>query len=75
MAELALYCPKCHAVMVSILRDGIVVEQCAACRGIFVSEPELGRIFEGAATGGVSPLVSSGYGYPEQAYEGRHRRI
>lgn len=73
MAEVAVHCPKCHAVMVILHRDGFMIEQCAVCRGGFLSEPELGRLFEAAGHLGP-PLPPVHNGHPRHPYEGRHRR-
>ncbi|MCW2898251.1 MAG: hypothetical protein JWO67_516 [Streptosporangiaceae bacterium] len=85
MAEVALHCPKCHAGMASFQRSGIVVEQCATCRGVFLGEAELARLLDGGVPGPVAhpgpvgppgpPVAGPGVnGYPRQVYEGRHRR-
>lgn len=34
-------CPKCHGAMRTYERNGIHVEQCADCRGIFLDRGEL----------------------------------
>lgn len=36
-----LTCPKCHGQMHSYERNGITVDQCAECRGIFLDRGEL----------------------------------
>lgn len=36
-----LSCPKCHAAMNTINRNGIHIEQCSDCRGIFLDAGEL----------------------------------
>ncbi|GAA2117642.1 zf-TFIIB domain-containing protein [Actinomadura alba] len=79
MAEVALHCPKCHAGMASFRRSGILVEQCATCRGVFVTEAGLARLIDAGGTGHAmhaapSPGGTSANGYHRQAYEGRHRR-
>ncbi|MEZ5233705.1 MAG: zf-TFIIB domain-containing protein [Acidimicrobiales bacterium] len=34
-------CPKCQAVMRTVNRDGMHIEQCTSCRGIFLDAGEL----------------------------------
>jgi Zn-finger nucleic acid-binding protein len=68
MADAILRCPKCHAGMMSFQRDGVVIDQCAACRGVFLGEGALTRLIEGAG----APLPPNGSA--KQIYEGRHRR-
>ena len=42
MAELV--CPKCGSDMRSYERNGITVDQCTGCRGIFLDRGELERL-------------------------------
>jgi Zn-finger nucleic acid-binding protein len=36
-----MICPKCAAVMHSFERNGVTVEQCIECRGLFLDRGEL----------------------------------
>ncbi|MFJ6751556.1 MULTISPECIES: zf-TFIIB domain-containing protein [unclassified Streptomyces] len=36
-----MQCPKCHAPMQTYNRNGVQIEQCAGCRGIFLDYGEL----------------------------------
>ncbi|GAA3490523.1 MULTISPECIES: zf-TFIIB domain-containing protein [Streptomyces] len=36
-----MHCPKCHAPMHTFNRNGVQIEQCANCRGIFLDYGEL----------------------------------
>jgi uncharacterized protein len=88
MADAILRCPRCHAGMMSARRDGVVFDQCGACRGVFLAEGDLTRLIESAAavpgvvSGVVAGAVSSAVpaavappnAYSKQVYEGRHRR-
>ena len=50
-----LACPKCRGTMVSYERNGITVEQCGDCRGVFLDRGELERLIaaqEGEVAGG-----------------------
>ena len=54
-----LTCPKCHGTMRTYERNGVHVDQCADCRGIFLDRGELDRLIDaetawhgGAASGG-----------------------
>jgi Zn-finger nucleic acid-binding protein len=38
---MTLICPKCHGTMRSYERNGVTIEQCAECRGIFLDRGEL----------------------------------
>ncbi len=53
-----LICPKCHGVMRTYSRGGLVVELCEDCRGIFLDKGELERLID-AEGGGWSGIVST----------------
>ncbi|MGW7418393.1 TFIIB-type zinc ribbon-containing protein [Streptomyces sp. NPDC054863] len=36
-----MHCPKCHAPMHTYNRNGVQIEQCSNCRGIFLDYGEL----------------------------------
>ncbi|MFJ7528921.1 zf-TFIIB domain-containing protein [Streptomyces griseus] len=36
-----MQCPKCHALMNTYNRNGVQIEQCSGCRGIFLDYGEL----------------------------------
>lgn len=42
-------CPKCQAAMRAYERNGIVIEQCTECRGIFLDRGELDTLIATAA--------------------------
>ena len=44
MAELT--CPKCHGSMRAYERNGVTVDQCTECRGIFLDRGELERLMD-----------------------------
>jgi Zn-finger nucleic acid-binding protein len=52
-----LTCPKCHGAMRTYERNGVHVDQCADCRGIFLDRGELDRLIdaENAWHGGAAP--------------------
>ncbi|MFP5370088.1 MAG: zf-TFIIB domain-containing protein, partial [Actinomycetes bacterium] len=52
-----LTCPKCHGTMRTYERNGVHVDQCADCRGIFLDRGELDRLVdaETAWHGGARP--------------------
>ena len=52
-----LTCPKCHGPMRTYERNGVHVDQCADCRGIFLDRGELDRLIdaENAWHGGTTP--------------------
>ena len=38
---MTMQCPKCHAPMQTYNRNGVQIEQCSGCRGIFLDYGEL----------------------------------
>ena len=45
-----LTCPKCHGTMRTYERNGVHVDQCAECRGIFLDRGELDRLIDAENT-------------------------
>jgi uncharacterized protein len=41
-----LVCPKCGSEMRSYERNGVVVDQCTGCKGIFLDRGELERLVD-----------------------------
>ena len=41
-----LTCPKCHGTMRTYERNGVHIDQCAECRGIFLDRGELDRLID-----------------------------
>jgi Zn-finger nucleic acid-binding protein len=39
-------CPKCHSQMRQYERNGVTVDQCGECRGIFLDRGELERLID-----------------------------
>ena len=68
-----LTCPKCHGTMRTYERNGVHVEQCSDCRGIFLDRGELEHLIdaenawhgrEGGGHGGAPSPGTPGYGPP-----------
>ena len=45
-APTALNCPKCNGTMRAYERNGVVIDQCGDCRGIFLDRGELERLVD-----------------------------
>jgi uncharacterized protein len=41
---MSLLCPKCHNVMHQYERNGVVVDQCTECKGLFLDRGELEKL-------------------------------
>ena len=60
-----LTCPKCHGTMRTYERNGVHVDQCAECRGIFLDRGELERLIDAETAwhdGGRSSAAASSSG-------------
>ncbi|MCK9921905.1 zf-TFIIB domain-containing protein [Frankia sp. AgPm24] len=72
-----LQCPKCHAAMRTYNRNGVQIEQCDGCRGIFLDYGELEALtrLEGqwsqpaAPPPPAAPYPPAG-GYPQAGHYG-----
>ena len=60
-----LTCPKCHGTMRTYERNGVHVDQCTDCRGIFLDRGELDRLIDAENNwhegGGRKPAAASGH--------------
>ncbi len=61
-----MQCPKCHAPMHTYNRNGIQIEQCSGCRGIFLDYGELEALtrLEAQWTQQMPPAAPGPQGYP-----------
>ena len=57
MRTAQMTCPKCSGAMRAYDRNGITIERCTECRGVFLDRGELDRLIdaEGAAYGEREP--------------------
>jgi uncharacterized protein len=66
-----LTCPKCGGAMRGYERNGVVVDQCTECRGIFLDRGELERLVD--AEGAYYDEREESRGRPEHREEERDR--
>ncbi|MFJ3175539.1 zf-TFIIB domain-containing protein [Streptomyces roseus] len=65
-----MQCPKCHAMMHTYNRNGVQIEQCGNCRGIFLDYGELEALtrlesqYTGGQYGQVPPPAAPPAPYP-----------
>ncbi|MEV0778788.1 zf-TFIIB domain-containing protein [Streptomyces sp. NPDC050433] len=63
-----MQCPKCHAAMHTYNRNGVQIEQCSGCRGIFLDYGELESLTRlEAQWGQQAPPPPAAPGYPAPA--------
>jgi len=82
---MSLTCPKCGGQMRSYERNGVTIDQCTECRGVFLDRGELERLidaeaaYDGQADVGGPPEPYDDEdpryaGRPDDRYGGRRRR-
>ncbi|MDX3852650.1 zf-TFIIB domain-containing protein [Streptomyces sp. AK02-01A] len=61
-----MQCPKCHAAMHTYNRNGVQIEQCSGCRGIFLDYGELESLTRLESQWGqqAPPVPPAPGGYP-----------
>ncbi|WP_400160600.1 zf-TFIIB domain-containing protein [Arthrobacter sp. BPSS-3] len=70
----ALTCPKCGAEMRPYERNGIVIDQCTGCRGIFLDRGELESLIDAESSFYAPPAPGPEFGQPQGSdrREGHH---
>lgn len=62
MTTREMTCPKCASTMVSFERNGVTVDQCSGCRGIFLDRGELEQLIDAESryltTGSFDPRAA-----------------
>jgi Zn-finger nucleic acid-binding protein len=68
---MSLLCPKCHNVMNQYERNGVVVDQCTECKGLFLDRGELEKLVaaENVWYGGDRPAPAA-----RERYEARYEK-
>ena len=63
--RMSLLCPKCHNVMHQYERNGVVVDQCTECKGLFLDRGELEKLVK-AENGWYGDDDDDSYGYSKK---------
>jgi Zn-finger nucleic acid-binding protein len=66
-----LQCPKCHGVMRTYDRNGVHIEQCERCRGIFLDYGEMEALTRLESQWVAQPPPQS-YGHGQPAWGAPH---
>lgn len=80
MTVMQLTCPKCAAAMRQYERNGIVVDQCSACRAVLLDRGELEHLIDtekwvnGVQTGQASSPMPTYAGQSQETTQIRERR-
>lgn len=64
-------CPKCHAGMRSYERNGVHIDQCTECRGIFLDRGELEHLMSAEASWQSAPPAPPAPTYAPQPTYGQ----
>lgn len=72
-------CPNCETVLVMSDRQGIEIDYCPKCRGVWLDRGELDKIIEKSVTVSPSPERQSGYsdqqfGMPYDKHKHKHKK-
>jgi hypothetical protein len=78
-AASGLTCPKCHGVMRTYERNGVHIDQCTDCRGIFLDRGELDRLIDAESSfyqpqGSAGSPSATAYDDPYRPGGGHHDR-
>lgn len=72
-----LLCPVCQELLMPVDRDGVEIDYCPQCRGVWLDRGELEKIIERYAQGAARPSgIHPRYDYhphEHEKYEDRHR--
>lgn len=71
-----LLCPACQELLVPVDRDGVEIDYCPSCRGVWLDRGELDKILERASMGAPRhPSRRSHYDdWHDDDYEHKHPR-
>ena len=71
MADTGLHCPKCSGEWGSHERNGVVIDECKGCQGVFLDRGELELLIDAESEylAKIDPP-----GDADMSYHGRHRR-
>lgn len=72
-----LLCPACQELLVAVDRDGVEIDYCPHCRGVWLDRGELDKILERASMDASRPPVRQQPHYDEwheEDYDRKHPR-
>ena len=67
-------CPKCRGEMASYERNGVLVDQCGDCRGLFLDRGELEHLITAEASFGRAETSRADFGDRSTPPDPRFRR-
>ncbi len=69
----SLLCPKCTSEMRSYERNGVTIDQCTSCKGVFLDRGELDRLIDAEGSFYDGPKSAPAAAPPAPAYRDDHR--
>ncbi|MCC6735650.1 MAG: zf-TFIIB domain-containing protein [Bauldia sp.] len=63
-----MLCPVCRVTLTMAERQGIEIDYCPNCRGVWLDRGELDRIIERSAPAPAAPQAAPGFAQPPPAY-------
>ena len=67
-----LVCPKCQGAMRSYERNGVTIDQCQECRGIFLDRGELDRLIDAEQRAAAQPAPDQFRDRDDRSYRRGH---
>ncbi|MCS6830154.1 MAG: zf-TFIIB domain-containing protein [Armatimonadota bacterium] len=61
-----MLCPSCQELLVPVDRDGVEIDYCPHCRGVWLDRGELDKILERASLGASRPAVRQQSHYDDE---------
>lgn len=80
-AKAGMLCPVCRVTLTMAERQGIEIDYCPNCRGVWLDRGELDKIIERSAMASLPPTSAPAYAQPapgadpgfQQGYDRRYR--
>ncbi|HEY7046555.1 MAG TPA: zf-TFIIB domain-containing protein [Jatrophihabitantaceae bacterium] len=72
-----MICPKCRGVMAAYERNGVLVEQCSDCRGLFLDRGELEHLINAEASFNrrSAPAADPQFRHQPHSYKRKRRSL
>ena len=71
-SQTTMSCPKCGAEMRAYERNGVTIDQCSGCRGIFLDRGELERLVDAESAFYATPRPAAPQASPAYEYNQGH---
>lgn len=68
---MSLTCPKCRGTMTTYERNGVTIDQCGDCRGLFLDRGELERLMDAESAWRGAPAPAQPQAPAQYNYHGK----